>query len=425
MDISNKYCSKIAKKVIFIALLSVITHTTSASIIIDSFQNFKSNLKEPNTEYIIKNAIDLNGHKLKIPENCILQFEDNAYCLNGTIVGNNTKVISDKHCIFNNIKLLGTWNNRVVYSQWVGLSEYRESNNQELANLMTLCNSETFTDCYLQKGCYFVSAIKDSAPIVVPGNTYLHNKATIKMQATDLGKYNMVLLNKVDNVTIDGGTFIGDVIEHFGSEGEWGHGIKCGGATNVILKNLTCKNFWGDGIDIIEGRDDNKKPTILCNNITINNVKCLFNRRQGISIEAANNVFIYKSEFAFTGKIAKTAPAGGLVIEPWGEVGDKLRNIYVSKSEFHDNEGYDIKSEPNWKYGKEYKTILNEIYFNRCSVGRMKFSYSYGVTMSNSVINDMLIYTSDRLMFKKCKIKKTEKSKEGNEISYVRCKMHK
>jgi hypothetical protein len=65
------------------------------------------------------------------------------------------------------------------------------------------------------------------------------------MLPSDYDKYFIVYLNMVDNVTIDGGEFIGDALNHTGTTGELGHGIKCGGARNVRLANLTVSYCWG------------------------------------------------------------------------------------------------------------------------------------------------------------------------------------
>lgn len=88
------------------------------------------------------------------------------------------------------------------------------------------------------------------------------------------------------------------------------HSIKCGGARNIRLKNITCSYHSGDGIDLIEGLDINGKAAINCDNILIDLFKCLHDRRQGMSIEAAHNVAITNSEFAFTGTPDYTAPGG-------------------------------------------------------------------------------------------------------------------
>lgn len=134
---------------------------------------------------------------------------------------------------------------------------------------------------------------------------------------------------------------MGDVKNHIGNKGEWGHGIKLAGATNVVLKNFVVREFWGDGIDLIEADYVGSIDAGVgnCKRITIDNVKCLYNRRQGMSIEAAENIVVKNSEFAFTGKLSFTAPGAGVDIEPWCGNEHKIKRISFYNCQFHDNSG--------------------------------------------------------------------------------------
>lgn len=70
--------------------------------------------------YKIINDIDLAGETLTIPANCTLDFQGGSFS-NGTIVGNNTKIIAGLQKIFNNdIILTGTWNVEESYPEWFG-----------------------------------------------------------------------------------------------------------------------------------------------------------------------------------------------------------------------------------------------------------------------------------------------------------------
>lgn len=301
------------------------------------------------TSFIVEDSLDLHGATIRLPFRSTLSFAINGSIHNGQIIGNSSLIKADERFILDNIKIAGSWRNTKVYSCWFKLLEGKTSNNDIFAQLMQLCTGKQLTHFYMQKGSYYVSAIYRSAPILIPSNVYWHNEATIKMLPTDLEWYNIVYLNKSTNVTIDGGRFMGDVEHHKGNSGEWGHGIKCGGASNVVIKNVTCSHCWGDGIDLIEGLDNNKKPTYNCNNIVIDNVKCLNNRRQGISIEAASNVKILNSEFAYTGFPKYTSPGAGLDIEPWTDNKNKVWSVSVVNCKFHDNKGLDVQCEPNIK----------------------------------------------------------------------------
>jgi len=287
---------------------------------------------------------------------------------------------------------------------------------------MNLCFGDEFTHFYLDQGEFFVSAIPSSAPIIVPSNVYWHNDAVIQMLPNAYVKYNLVLILKSKNVTIDGGVFIGDVKEHTGNEGEWGHGIKCSGASNIRLLNLTCKEFWGDGIDIIEALDNNNEASINCKNVTIKNVKSLYNRRQGLSIEAGSNIKIEDSEFAYTGQIKYTIPAAGIDIEPWSDNKDKVWNVYIINSYLHDNSGFDLKCEPNVMRGESFKTLKNNIVVKKSKVGKCRVFYTYHIKISDCDLYSYFEVTnSDDVIVSRSFIKQYVKGRNVGKIKFLNC----
>lgn len=377
---------------------------------------------ESYTTFIVDDRLNLNGASIRLPFKSTLSFTANGSINNGRIVGNSSLINAEAWLIFNNITIEGSWRNTKVYSKWFNLAEGQASNNYLFAQLMQLCSGKQLTHFYMQKGTYYVSAIHRSAPILVPSNVYWHNEATIKMLPTDLEWYNIVLLNKSNNVTIDGGMFIGDVEKHKGQTGEWGHGIKCGGATNVVIKNLTCSNCWGDGIDLIEGIDKQKKPTINCNNVTIKHVKCLNNRRQGISIEAASNVKLINCEFAYTGFPKFTSPGAGLDIEPWTDNRNKVWNVTVIGCKLHDNKGYDIQCEPNIKKSKSFTQLHNNISLLRCEIGTMRIQYTKGIFVRDcSITKDLLVQWTDGVELRKSRIENFKKREKVTNIKMKNC----
>ena len=309
------------------------------SIVLTPKRDLNSQVIEANVTYIIKWCFDLKGQEVKVPPQCTLYFKGGVL-RNGTIVGSETRVKSDKKRVFESIEIRGKWNNEKVYSEWLDFVEGRSFDNAfNFHNLMTLCNGRSLTHLFMQKGVFYCSVKSNSSYIKIPSNVYWHNRATIRQLPTDIPKYSLVLLQNSNHVTIDGGVFVGDVLKHIGDKGEWGHGIKIAGANNVVLKNLTCREFWGDGIDIIEGRYNAKTfaGEGICSNITVDSVKCLYNRRQGISIEAGKDVLVKNSEFAYTGKYKMTEPGCGVDIEPWCRNEKKIDNIRFFNCFIHDN----------------------------------------------------------------------------------------
>ena len=342
---------------LFIAIVLSFCWTTNVccytKVVLKKNASLQSQLKKENVTYLVKYNFDLKGVQVSIPKGCKLNFLGGRFS-NGVIRGNGTEVSAEKVRILENITLLGSWLNKNVYSEWLDFVEgKRVDNARNFRNLMLLCTSREMTHLYMQKGVFWCSVKTGSSNIKVPSNVYWHNSATLRQLPANYPKYSFVLLHKSNNVTIDGGEFVGDVKPHTGTEGEWGHGIKVAGATNVVLKNMVSREFWGDGIDLIEADyvSSIRAGVGPCNDIIIDNVKCLYNRRQGLSIEAAKNVVVRNSEFAFTGMFKLTEPGCGVDIEPWCKNEEKINNIQFINCYVHDNNPKrDFCLEPNLQY---------------------------------------------------------------------------
>lgn len=373
-------------KKIIIPLFLILATSFMASaevILINVGQPLDKQFIKTNVTYYINNFFDLDSETLLIPNGCILRFSDQGRFSNGTIIGANTNIEASQHLIFDDIQIKGEWKITTVYSEWVNLVQGEVPNNKQFQNLMTLCKGSELTHLYTERGEFSLNAVNNSAPIIVPSNIYWHNSSTLKLRGCNYSKYSLVLLNKVENVTIDGGLFVGDILEHTGTDGEWGHGIKCGGSKNINLRNLECRNFWGDGIDLIEGMDSHNKPSIVCDSIKIHNVKCLYNRRQGLSIEAAHNVHISNSKFSYTGNIKKTNPSAGIDIEPWDNDGKKISNIIIEDCVMENNSGPDLM-----------------VYIP----SHLNAQQNFNVSIINCVIGFSFLYRVAGVSFEKCNI---------------------
>ena len=383
-------------------------------IVVSSSLNLVGQFNTNNATYIIRDEIDLKEITLTIPDNSNLQFEG-GFVKNGIIQGNNTCIIAERCALFKSIIISGSWKNKVVYGEWLDFVEGKKVDNaRNFQNLMTLCKGDEMTQLYTKRGVYYCSVTNGSSNIIVPSNVYWHNSSTICQLPTDSPKSSLVVLHKSNNVTIDGGEFVGDVKTHIGSKGEWGHGIKLAGASNVTLKNFIAREFWGDGIDLIEADYVGAINAGVgnCSRINIDNVKCLYNRRQGMSIEAAENVVVKNSEFAYTGKIAFTAPGTGVDIEPWCRNEHKIFSIYFTNCHFHDNAGgSDFCCISNSQYrGTNVKpsvTPRNAIRIKECKMGRLYVEWVNDVQFSNCDIINIVHYSKgSKVVFSNNRIKK-------------------
>lgn len=399
-------------------------------VVLKQSANVQSQMKRENVTYVVKYHFDLKGSEISIPKYSHLKFLGGSFS-DGTIKGNVTEVIAGHYRIFTKMTLAGSWVNKMVYSDWLDFEEGEKVDNaRNFQNLMLLCAGDKMTHLYMQQGVFYCSVVTGSSNIKVPSNVYWHNSASIRQLSTDSPKFGFVLLQKCDNVTIDGGEFVGDVQSHIGSDGEWGHGIKVAGATNVVLKNLVSREFWGDGIDLIEANyvssiDAGVGP---CDGVTIDNVKCLYNRRQGMSIEAAKNVVVKNSEFAYTGKYKMTAPGCGVDIEPWCKNEEKIYNLKFENCYIHDNNPIrDFSVEPNCQHngnkkGPQYAPV-NKVVINKCRTGNLFIHGANDVVFNQCDIDDISRYDNGySIKMNDCTIKKQSGLKSRTGLTMKQCK---
>ena len=162
----------------------------------------------------------------------------------------------------------------------------------------------------------------EKAGLVLKSNIIVRINDNAVLEAIPNGErsYQMFSITHVDNVHIIGGTLIGDRDHHTSSIGETGYGVRITDASNVVIENLHAGEFWGDGLFLGE---DSK-------NITIYNVVCDHNRRQGMSIVGGQNVKILNSKFNHSDG---TPPKSGLDIEPEGDL-PVVKDVEIRNCEF-------------------------------------------------------------------------------------------
>lgn len=106
-------------------------------IIIRKDKAFAEQVTQANTIYEIRYDFDLNGEQINIPSYSILFFNGGSLS-NGTISGNQSKIISKDLTIFKNgIVCSGEWENESVYSEW--FDESYTNFRLICTNLIALC----------------------------------------------------------------------------------------------------------------------------------------------------------------------------------------------------------------------------------------------------------------------------------------------
>lgn len=188
------------------------------------------------------------------------------------------------------------------------------------------------TVVYIPEGVYMIDASKpEGSRNADPGGLILKSNQRIIMTPqtilkaipNDSARYAIISINDAMNVEIYGGILQGDRDEHQGDSGEWGFGIQIINSQNVVIKNLTAKDCWGDGIYTNYGSK----------NVYVEN--CVFdrNRRQGVSIIQGENLVFVNCRFINTGG---TAPGAGVDIEP-NNAEEVVKNVKFIGCSFNNN----------------------------------------------------------------------------------------
>lgn len=336
----------------------------------------------------ISQIIDLKGDTLKIPDESVLEF-DGGVILNGTLIGNNTKIKSDKKRIFRSIKILGTWNVDSIYTNWFDFSSEGD-NYDNFQNLLALSHDSVINDIFFEMKRYYAS--KFNHLLKVKSNTTLHmDQSIIEILPNSDKHFSVISISGVKNVKILGGKLIGDLLAHkiqSGTTDEWNHGIQISGSEDVLVRNTISSYHMGDGVDIIDLTLDNK-DVCVCKNIVLENVICEYNRRQAFSVEAVDGLVMRYCKGRYTGKIKYTAPALGLDIEPWRKEAI-CKNINIQYCEFTNNSSIDAQNnridviiQPN-HFHRSSDFIVNNISLSKCKLsGVLSAYYANGLNLDS------------------------------------------
>ncbi|MCC7350896.1 MAG: right-handed parallel beta-helix repeat-containing protein, partial [Phycisphaerales bacterium] len=130
-----------------------------------------------------------------------------------------------------------------------------------------------------------------------------------------------------------GATFRMNQAEYVGLGGEWRMGILASSVNNFQVKGLTIENTGGDGIYLGAYPASTPNSNVVIKDVTLKN-----NYRNGISVISANGLTIDNAVVLNTNG---TAPKAGIDFEP-DNVSQTLQNITVKNSIFASNGGNGI-----------------------------------------------------------------------------------
>lgn len=346
----------------------------------------QNKFNKPNTIYKVTKDLDLNHCVLTIPEGCTLQF-DGGTISNGSLSGNFTKIIADSSTVIfgQQIHIEGSWDIADIYDEWFWFdTDPSYISNDTIKNILALSNDSINNTIHFDadRTYYFENTYKGKTNLgddVRPNywllntpdydflriftgftsNTHLIVNNTIQMLPTNQGAYFIFHIENKENITISGtGAINGDAKDHLYTDpfagtdyyGEWGHVLNFRSCNNVVVRDITIGYAFGDGIALGNAAYNNngvKEAGLATKNVTIDAVKVLYARRNGISL-GGNNYTITNVYFEGNGSdtIKGTAPMAAIDfendyvdIEPSG----LCTNVSMNNCKFKDNK-YDVSS---------------------------------------------------------------------------------
>lgn len=214
----------------------------------------------------------------------------------------------------------------------------------------------------------------------------LDPKAQLIAKPSANPRYAVIRVYNANNVSISGGSILGERDSHLGHGGEWGSGIEIRSSSNVTVSDMHISKCWGDGIfvGIYVPKGQTLEP---CSNIVLQRVVCVENRRQGLSILSVNGMRVLSSEFRDT---VGTSPACGIDIEP--EAGETVENVEIADCTVTGNAGSGIEI-----YGKTSRVAQTSVtgctIANNKAAGIVVVDANGGAISNNSIIDNASIGT--------------------------------
>jgi parallel beta-helix repeat protein len=236
-------------------------------------------------------------------------------CLsNGTIVGNNTKIVYSPKIFGDTLTISGTWAVDFICSDM--LQSPFETNS--LRKLNALMSDDCFNEVVIRPGTYYFEPDADgSALLSMASNTKLRIDGRIEVVPNGFPHNYVVYLNTKHHIDVFGsGTIHGDADEHdyitTTSTHEWCHAFQSmQGCHSVTIRDLNIENFPGDA------------ACLSGDNLSISNLTIDHCGRQGISLEMCSNAIVSNCKIS---DIYRTAPKAAVDIEPWVS-GSRASNI--------------------------------------------------------------------------------------------------
>lgn len=379
-------------------------------------------LVKENTIYIVQYDYSLNFQTITVPDNSILLFEGGTIS-NGTLNGAGANVLSvdNSKVIFGeNVIITGTWNIPEIYDSWFAFDATpNKVNNQLITNILSLSDDNINNTIHFEadRTYYFELPYKGRANLgddVRPNYSLLYTEAysflrifylksntrliinnELRMLPTNQGAYTVFWVSGKDNIVIEGtGAVYGDAHDHlytdlFAGElyyGEFGLIFRFEECKNIIIRDITLSDAFGDCLNFSTKIYSATEVGSYNKNVTIDNVKIKYARRNGIS-GTAYNWSIINCEFEGNGieEIKGTAPKAAIDFESdYLKINPEVvcKNVVMSNCKFINNE-FDVSSaSATLETATDYAVSISDCVFT----APLRINQTYWLKFTNCTI---------------------------------------
>lgn len=379
-------------------------------------------INNPNTIYHIQYDYNLSGKTITVPSGCVLLFEGGSIS-NGTLKGNGTNIISvdNSKIIFGeNIIITGMWNIPEIYDSWFTFDATpNKVNNQLITNILSLSDDNVNNTIHFEadRTYYFELPYKGRANLgddVRPNYSLLYTEAysflrifylksntrliinnELRMLPTNQGAYIIFWVSGKDNIVIEGtGAVYGDAHDHLYTDlfagtlyyGEYGLIFRFEECKNIVIRDITLSDAFGDCLSFSTKIYSETKVGSYNENITVDNAKIKYARRNGIS-GTAYNWSIINCFFEGNGieEIRGTAPKAAIDFESdYLKINPDVvcKNVVMSNCKFTNNE-FDVSStNATLEAATDYAVSINNCVFT----APLRINQTYWIKFSNCVI---------------------------------------
>jgi hypothetical protein len=247
--------------------------------------------------------------------------------------------------------------------------------------------------------------------IKIPSGKVIHLNGTFRAIPTSRQYSRIFRLDNCSDTKILGRyTLVGDRETHLAKTGEWGFGFEIRFSKNIRISSGEIRDFWGDGIYISDKSE----------NISLLNLSCVHNRRQGITITSGTNISIRSCTFLNTTGVD---PAAGIDLEP--NKGEAVLKCFIQNCLFDGNtRGIQVgPANKDVGYSSVDEVEINQNRFRsnnpeRRPLATLSVSNSGKIKiLRNNFIgnagNGIVVLNSDKVSLENNYITKQETSKDG------------